>query len=481
MTLHAARRVPAVVGLSLWFLNAVFAQDSQKPGQINPRLDAFDSEIVGKETVAYDEQAASVTEVNYRLYQWQEVVDHDTEALAAERGKTGGGDPEKITTLTQELDIAKGNVDVLQKQREIVLNDKDCGNGSKVEQMKTLHKMVSDQIDRMDPVIAQMKPLADKMKTLPNPIAVPTVLGSLETMEANLTRYRSLEKTLRSQLYILEMACVQAKDERTDGEKARDLKWLNDNLEKATAPARRSAVEARALARGGRAQDLEPLREMLAPVVQAARINELLGRDDGPKLQGAAEGALLDYAAAITKTCKDEEFTLQTLIGLQLQSQKLGGTSDLSSCLNRMLEVNGAVEVPFQMRHCGIEYSGLWKVRVPPGSNWDIKGEVTIDGDSGMLDVHGMSKDKMTKPYPVSLSGPLTVSKKTDRIYNIDVMVQYFMLMKITRSAIVATPAGGGMPTPHPASTTSLQQVIGMVSNKACDPDAPDAAFWAFK
>ena len=423
-------------------------------------LKEFDAEAIGIEGLAFDQDATEImfADFDHRIAQWQEVVTQDQAQIAKlQADGDSGTNQAAIQQLQARVDLARGQIDVLTRLKNVVKADPQCGFGQKLDQLNGLIKLIGSQL-------AQMAPAIEQIKKLPNLPGIPGIGSASVTLQTSFDRYESLMKSLEGQRDIIQDSCESAKRDAT--------------IEQGTRAAGDAVVRAMQVAVGGHVNDVATLAKILVPVVEAARQDQLLGMGlEG--LKGETEHfhnqlvrIVNTYAERIVQNCQKESGGVENVMAIRRTTEAIGveggleSKVDLDPCMYRMYEVDAATEVPFQLRHCGAnDLWGYWGFRLAPGTEWNLNGGLNVDqGGSGRLDVSGTGKST-TGIYSVWIKGPATITVREDRLGKIKLMSIANMELQLQRSAI---PAGGGVM--HPARSDTGTYPIQKISEKACDP-----------
>jgi hypothetical protein len=425
-------------------------------------ITALDAEAIGIEGLAFDQDATEImfADFDHRIAQWQEVITQDQAQIAKlQADGDSGTNQAAIQQLQARVDLARGQIDVLTRLKNVVKADPQCGFGQKLDQLNGLIKLIGSQLAQMAPAIEQMK----RLQSMPSLPGIPGIGSASVSLQTSFDRYESLMKSLETQRDIINESCESAKHDAT--------------IEQGTRAAGDAVVRAMQVAVGGHINDVGTLAKILLPVVEVARQDAFgLGLDQPKDEQEHFMGELVRivdaYAERVVQNCQKESGGLENLLAIQRTTQQIGvegGLSskvDLNPCLYRMYEVDAVMDVPFQLRHCGdINLWGDWGFRLAPGTEWKLNGGLNVDqGGSGHLDVSGTGKSTMGT-YAVWFKGPATVTVREDRLGKIKLMSIANMELQLQRSAI---PAGGGVM--HPARSATGTYPVQMLGQKACDP-----------
>jgi hypothetical protein len=478
-------RVAAVAlacGLVAW---ASVEAEQAPAGTPDTALSAFDSAVIGQEALAFDLQATSAAYAQFdaRIAQKQVVVMHDQQQIAAAKATPGPAADATIAKLNDEINAATQAIEALNQLKALVINDPQCGNGAKVQELQRVATLVSNQLTQMKPALASAdNPQAQKAMNAPIPPGANAALiqnfrnnfqSTMGSLKTSYERYQSLQADLNSQLAIVQDACAEAKAEVQRGPSS-------EAMDHAGAAAQQAAGEARQMAAAGHFTDIPKIRQKLALVVEVARGYQIVGDSRSAALQQSATGIVTAFAQQAAKTCKQEPSYPGAVKEVARQIDALGGGVDLTPCLNRMFDVMFATDgVEFHMRRCDASPLGVWKVKTSPGSYWTIEGLAEIGKDgSGTMQLAGLGNDKDSLPYPVAVTGRLHVTEREEKMGDIVFSVQRMMNMDVVRAPITAMPKGGGMPTTHPGTAAQYNNPFVPVNNKACDPGAD---VWSFK
>ncbi|MGH7721068.1 MAG: hypothetical protein ACREON_19750 [Gemmatimonadaceae bacterium] len=227
-------------------------------------------------------------------------------------------------------------------------------------------------------------------------------------------------------------------------------------------------TDALAVAKAGKASDIEALRKDIAVVVEAARIGQLLGDPSADEQQRKLVEVVKTFSQKFAETCEQQSFNPLIAMGLKRQNELLGTGVDVDHCAFRLFEASIRTgQQNTRWRHCGLGV-GRWLMKA---EGLDVgKGEAELD-DNGQ----GAFTSHYTKVGTVSadVTHTGTLRMKRTEIANAEghiTAVKYAIIQSIT--SISGKMFVGPIAAPVSGVLSSAPMTIAVINdNKACDPD----------
>ncbi len=124
----------AMVAIILFAVGHALAQDPPKPRAVDPKLEAFDGDVVGYDGIAIDSMkttSVAYDELDFQIADWEANI-KNLESLIAMRQAQGGPEAQaKIAGYNQEIAADQAHIDALVQRKKI--RDSEGGCDAKIK------------------------------------------------------------------------------------------------------------------------------------------------------------------------------------------------------------------------------------------------------------------------------------------------------------------------------------------------------------
>src|SRR5205814_6623935 len=151
--------IAATVASLLLLTGVAAAQGVPKLHDVDPRLKAFNAEVVGYEGVAADGDAIALAfdPLDYLIEKEEELI-AETQAHIAEL-RTRAGTEQEIAAYQRDIADAQRRRDALKARKQARLNDPQCEMGTKISEWQDLIRFLDNSIEMMQGAYDQVRAL----------------------------------------------------------------------------------------------------------------------------------------------------------------------------------------------------------------------------------------------------------------------------------------------------------------------------------
>jgi hypothetical protein len=476
----------------------LFAQQMPETPQVI-QTPALDASVVGYQGIAIDPEVVGIAlePLNYEIDLWQKFIAQAQEQLDAVKNSPNPDNQALAARLTSAIAAAESHVAALQTTKKLRQDAIHCGLEEVYADWQELKKFTQEERERIGPAAAMAEQVYNRsaaaFKKIGGGAGSALIGASREIMEQRLERDDELLKVAESNLYIIDLACADAKRQK-------DVETYFKNLEKANETAKRALDEADTLAANGNFKDAPEIAIRMEIAGEVSRANQLTGNVvPGNKQWQRMIGVAKKYTEQVAKTCNEQRAELGTVLSLSRSNQLLAASDvDMDHCLFRLFEASGvAGPLPYRLRHCGKELNGTWHMQVTrgqiAGATGKLEGEAQVPGFTKTYEAEGQLpsrsatiretepveieavgalRDRATKEPKMRVKGTIQVSVESNPWKHGIVVQDWKMRPKLDLAGFAAMPAMGGLPTYHPGVAGSEYEIPITVVNggKPCDP-----------
>ncbi len=499
------RFIVAVLRISLLAValvspRAAFALDEPKLHATDPKLDAFDAEKSGQQGPTANPDATKIAyePLDYEIDNWNKFVAQAQQEIDALKNSTQPGAAATVQNLTQKIAVARQHLAALDATKRLRQESKNCGLEAARQAWDDLKTAVEEEQKNVEPAAAAMERPMPPMPDTDSAAAEGMMLDNMKAM-----MHRVLEQD-RENLEIINSNIAQIDDACAQAKRNKDLQTFKDNLEAGNELAAHQFEQAKAVAARGQFSDAKALAKAIGSIAQVARANQLLGNEElGQKQQQYMTDLFQDWLTPAVANCKDQTFDPEIAVSASRTAQLLGvsipGTGEadnvLDACRPRLFAASSIVAgVPYHLRHCGWDVSGVWKLRIA-NRHSKIDGEGTaskvLEAKSvDPIEMHGSQHTYGTAPADIAAKGtfqvegyqPTQMSVHGQFWFDITVdtangLERGKSIMMHTNMTMepVRTTESGPLPVTgtYPGATQGLDTPVMVVDgNKPCDPSA---------
>ncbi len=213
------------------------------------------------------------------------------------------------------------------------------------------------------------QPSPDYQPFDPTRIGSPALTESEKGIDALGTKVKEIaDQIAKAKQRIADLQAEAAERAKAGAEFEKYKEQLRQKMETVDQLADERSQKAIEKAEAGKIDDLSAIRDDLTVVIEASRLNALLGNEEKAlKQQQAAVNALEKFSSKFSETCSDQSFDPGIALGLERQNQMHGTGIDLTPCAKRRhtieyLSFDNITE--WKWKNCSMGGEGEWVMTV---------------------------------------------------------------------------------------------------------------------